>query len=65
MFENKGDDWEEKTIQEITKVINGYAFASKEFKPTNSIKSIKITNVGVKEFVEETENYLLKNTKTH
>ncbi len=58
VFENKGDDWEEKTIQEITKVINGYAFASKEFKPTNSIKSIKITNVGVKVFIEETENYL-------
>src|SRR5690606_36124486 len=51
-------DWETRTIQEITRVINGYAFKSKDFKPTNSIKSVKITNVGVKEFVEETDNYL-------
>ena len=56
VFEN--GNWETKTIQEVTKVINGYAFASKDFKPTNSIKSIKITNVGVKEFVEEADNYL-------
>jgi type I restriction enzyme S subunit len=49
---------ETRTIQEITRVINGYAFKSKDFKPTNSIKSVKITNVGVKEFVEETDNYL-------
>ncbi len=55
---SKGEGWEERSIQEITKVINGYAFASKDFNSTNTIKSIKITNVGVKEFVEETENYL-------
>lgn len=58
VFENEDWDWEMKTIQEITKVVNGYAFASKDFKPTNTIKSIKITNVGVKEFIEETDNYL-------
>ncbi len=56
VFEN--GNWETKTIQEITKIINGYAFASKDFKSTNTIKSIKITNVGVKEFVEEVDNYL-------
>jgi len=56
VFEN--GNWEMKTIQEITKVVNGYAFASKDFKPTNTIKSVKITNVGVKEFVEEADNYL-------
>src|SRR5690606_31263487 len=42
VFEN--GDWETRTIQEITRVINGYAFKSKDFKPTNSIKSVKITN---------------------
>lgn len=56
VFEN--GNWETKTIQEVAKVINGYAFASKDFKSTNTIKSIKITNVGVKEFVEEVDNYL-------
>jgi type I restriction enzyme S subunit len=63
VFENKGEDWEEKSIQELTKVINGYAFASNDFKSTNTIKSIKITNVGVKEFVEETDNYLPESYK--
>jgi type I restriction enzyme S subunit len=56
VFEN--GDWEQKIIQEVTKVINGFAFASKDFKSTNTVKSIKITNVGVKEFVEEVDNYL-------
>jgi type I restriction enzyme S subunit len=58
VFENKGEDWEEKSINEVANVINGYAFSSKDFKSTNTIKSIKITNVGVKKFIEETDNYL-------
>jgi type I restriction enzyme S subunit len=58
VFEKKGKGWETKTVQEIAKVINGYAFSSNDFQSTNSIKSVKITNVGVKEFVEESENYL-------
>ena len=65
VFENKGEDWEENSLQAITKIINGYAFASNDFKSTNTVKSVKITNVGVKEFVEETDNYLpekFKNT---
>lgn len=49
---------EEKSIQVISKVINGYAFESKDFKSSNTVKSIKITNVGVKEFIEETDNFL-------
>lgn len=55
------NQWQEMKIQEVTKVINGYAFSSRDFKPTNTIKSIKITNVGVKEFVEEKDNYLPEN----
>jgi type I restriction enzyme, S subunit len=51
-------DWEERSIQDIANIVNGYAFKSKDFKSTNAIKSIKITNVGVNEFIEETDNYL-------
>ena len=58
VFTNKGEDWKEKKIQDISRVVNGYAFSSTDFKSTNSVKSIKITNVGVKEFVEEKDNYL-------
>jgi type I restriction enzyme S subunit len=56
--ELENENWEEKSIQDICNVVNGYAFSSKDFKPTNTIKSIKITNVGVKEFVEEEGNFL-------
>ncbi len=56
VFENR--IWQTKTLQEIARVINGYAFDSKDFKSTNKVKSIKITNVGVKEFIEEVNNYL-------
>jgi len=58
VFENKGDDWEEKTIDEVTKVLNGHSFKSKDFSSENSVKSIKITNVGVKEFIQTEDNYL-------
>lgn len=49
---------ERKAIHEISRVINGYAFSSKDFKSTNKVRSIKITNVGVSEFVEEDGNCL-------
>lgn len=56
VFEN--GDWGTKTVMEITKVVNGYAFSSRDFKSTNTIKSVKIANVGVQEFIEEVDNYL-------
>jgi len=58
IFSQQGEGWEEKNIEEITTVINGYSFKSKDFSPTNKIKSIKITNVGIKTFVEDTSNNL-------
>ncbi|HBY20146.1 MAG: hypothetical protein A2Y24_04170 [Clostridiales bacterium GWE2_32_10] len=58
VFANSGDGWEEKKLGDISKVINGYSFNSKDFLSTNQIKSVKITNVGVKTFIEELDNYL-------
>ncbi|MDC0102814.1 restriction endonuclease subunit S [Flavobacteriaceae bacterium] len=58
VFENKGDDWEERKIDEVATVLNGHSFKSKDFSSENNIKSIKITNVGVKEFVKTEDNYL-------
>jgi type I restriction enzyme S subunit len=58
VFSTKGNDWEEKTIDEVTKVLNGHSFKSKDFSSENSVKSIKITNVGVKEFIQTEDNYL-------
>jgi type I restriction enzyme S subunit len=53
-----GDGWEEKKIEEVSKVVNGYSFKSKDFSVENEIKSIKITNVGIMEFVEDSSNNL-------
>jgi type I restriction enzyme S subunit len=58
IFSQKGDGWEEKTIDEISTVVNGYSFKSKDFSADNEIKSIKITNVGIMEFVEDLSNNL-------
>jgi type I restriction enzyme, S subunit len=52
------DTWPQHSMQDLCQIINGYAFSSGDFKPTNTIKSIKITNVGVKEFIEEEDNFL-------
>ena len=61
IFSQKGDVWEEKRLDDISNIINGYAFKSKDFSSNNSVKAIKITNVGVKEFVVDTENNLPNN----
>jgi len=58
IFSQKGDGWKEKSIDEISKVVNGYSFKSKDFSADNEIKSIKITNVGIMEFVEDSSNNL-------
>ncbi len=58
IFTKKGEGWVERQIQDIAKVVNGYSFDSKYFSSSNTIKSVKITNVGVREFVEESDNYL-------
>jgi len=47
-------------LKDISNIISGYAFKSNDFSNKNDIKSIKITNVGVQNFVEENENYLPK-----
>ncbi len=52
--------WKERAIEEIAMVINGYSFTSHDFSSKNHVKSIKITNVGVNQFVEDPENLLPK-----
>lgn len=58
IFSQKGEGWEEKTIVEICNVVNGYSFKSKDFSAENEVKAIKITNVGIMEFVEDLSNNL-------
>ena len=45
--------WEVKKLSEISNIISGFAFNSSDFSSKNTIKAIKITNVGVNEFIED------------
>ncbi|HAD97746.1 MAG TPA: hypothetical protein DCG19_10095, partial [Cryomorphaceae bacterium] len=58
VFSQRGPGWEERKLGEVAKIINGYSFKSKDFAPGQSTKVVKITNVGVKEFVEDEQNTL-------
>ena len=58
IFTKKGEGWVERSIEDVANVVNGFSFKSTDFSPLNRIKSVKITNVGVKEFIEDIDNYL-------
>jgi type I restriction enzyme, S subunit len=58
IFTQKYDEWEEKPVCKISEVISGHSFKSSDFSDTNTLKSIKITNVGVREFIIESNSYL-------
>ena len=56
MFGNPIDNekgWEVKKLEELCDIINGFAFPSSDFAECNPIKVIKITNVGVNEFISD------------
>jgi type I restriction enzyme M protein len=51
-------DWPMVELGEAAQVTSGYSFNSKDFAEGNPIKSIKIANVGVREFVTDDESNL-------
>lgn len=50
--------WELKELNSCVNIISGYAFKSNDFTSNNQIKSIKITNVGVNEFIKTDSDLL-------
>lgn len=48
--------WEVKKLGKVSRIINGFAFPSSDFSENNQIKAIKITNVGVNEFVDDSSS---------
>ena len=58
VFSELNEGWEIKSLETFASIVNGYAFKSGDFTSSNKVKSIKITNVGVYEFVEENANLL-------
>lgn len=45
VFENKGEDWEEKKLGELANVIGGYSFKSSNFKKKGKYQVIRMGNV--------------------
>ncbi len=59
-------DADMRALDEVSEITNGYAFKSSDFIKTVGTKCIKITNVGLKEFVETDDDYLPVNfSKLH
>lgn len=60
LFSDRGEGWQEKPLQDVVEVISGHSFKSQDFSPNNEAQSIKIANVGVGEFVVDSESKLPK-----
>ena len=58
VFTQRGNGWVEKPLETVSAILNGYAFKSTDFSPSARAKCIKITNVGVRQFVCESDGYL-------
>ncbi len=44
-------DWQIEKLGKVCDIISGHAFKSDDFNDRNSVKSIKITNIGVRQFI--------------
>jgi type I restriction enzyme, S subunit len=60
VFTQHGPVWMEKPLETVASILNGYAFKSTDFSVKEGAKCIKITNVGVREFVSNSDGYLPK-----
>ena len=58
LFASGDCNWPVRPLAQLATIINGYAFKSTDFQRTPGVRSIKITNVGVREFVDDASNYL-------
>jgi type I restriction enzyme S subunit len=64
VFTQHGEGWEKESLETVAAILNGYAFKSTDFCPKGGVKCIKITNVGVRKFVCESDGYLPDNFAT-
>ena len=58
VFAQGRQTWAESPLERVADIVNGYAFKSTDFGAVPGIKSIKITNVGVRQFVADAGNDL-------
>lgn len=50
--------WGNRPLSQIATVISGFAFSSSDFNPQNTVPCIKITNVGVGEYLSDEYEFL-------
>jgi type I restriction enzyme, S subunit len=60
IFKDEGQEWPVIPLEKVASIVNGFAFKSGDFSSSGETKCIKITNVGVREFVCESEGRLPK-----
>jgi type I restriction enzyme S subunit len=58
VFAYRGEGWGERPLEDVASILNGYSFKSGDFSAKRGAKCIKITNVGVRDFVCESDEYL-------
>ena len=58
LFSSASARWPERALEQVADIINGYAFKSTDFQIAPGVRSIKITNVGVREFVADAGSHL-------
>ena len=58
VFTQRGEGWVERPLEDVASILNGYSFKSGDFSAKRGVKCIKITNVGVREFVCESDGEL-------
>ena len=52
------EDWENRPLSQTATVVSGFAFSSSDFNPQNTVPCIKITNVGVCEYLSDEYDFL-------
>ena len=58
IFVRQGGQWPYRRLEQVATIINGFAFKGTDFQLEPGVRSIKIANVGVREFIEDDGNYL-------
>lgn len=58
VFSHRGKGWVEKPLENVASILNGFSFKSTDFSSKAGTKCIKITNVGVRDFVCNSDGYL-------
>ena len=61
VFTQRGEGWRQQPLDAVAVIVNGFAFKSGDFSQSGAAKCIKITNVGIREFVCESAGRLPAN----